>query len=94
MKEKMRTTGLIFNELLLWEKGSPGRTGISLPRYDVENAPLDEKLVGDSTYFPDLSEIVRVMRSRIHYFRLRHDPFKWQSQPGWSSGLVLKTQKR
>ncbi|BBO77190.1 glycine dehydrogenase [Desulfosarcina widdelii] len=56
IKDKMGTTGLIFNEPLLWEKGSPGRTGISLPRRDVEKAPLDEKLVGDGPDFPDLSE--------------------------------------
>ncbi len=57
MKEKIGTTGLIFNEPLLWEKGSPGRTGISLPRRDVEEAPLDEKLAGEGPDFPDLSEL-------------------------------------
>jgi glycine dehydrogenase subunit 2 len=35
-KDKMGTTGLIFNEPLLWEKGSPGRKGMSLPRRDVD----------------------------------------------------------
>jgi glycine dehydrogenase subunit 2 len=57
MKEKMGTTGLIFNEPLLWEKGSPGRTGLSLPRRDVGEAPLDERLVGDGPDFPDLCEV-------------------------------------
>ncbi|BBO83676.1 putative glycine dehydrogenase (decarboxylating) subunit 2 [Desulfosarcina ovata subsp. sediminis] len=57
MKEKMGTTGLIFNEPLLWEKGSPGRTGISLPRRDVDEAPLDKALTGDGPDFPDLSEL-------------------------------------
>ena len=57
MKEKMGTTGLIFNEPLLWEKGSPGRTGISLPKRDVDEAPLDPSLVGDGPDFPDLSEL-------------------------------------
>ena len=56
MSEKMGTTGLIFNEPLLWEKGSKGRTGISLPASDVEEAPLDSALVGDGPDFPDLSE--------------------------------------
>ena len=57
MKDKMGTTGLIFNEPLLWEKGSPGRTGISLPKRDVDEAPLDPSLVGDGPDFPDLSEL-------------------------------------
>ena len=57
MNEKMGTTGLIFNEPLLWEKGSPGRTGISLPRRDVDEAPLDEALAGKGPDFPDLSEL-------------------------------------
>jgi len=57
MKEKMGTTGLIFNEPLLWEKGSTGRTGLSLPRRDVDEAPLDDALVGEGPDFPDLSEL-------------------------------------
>ncbi|PID40529.1 MAG: glycine dehydrogenase (aminomethyl-transferring) [Proteobacteria bacterium] len=55
--EKMGTTGLIFNEPMLWEKGSPGRMGISMPRRDVEAAPLDEALAGAGPDFPDLSEL-------------------------------------
>jgi len=57
MIEKMGTTGLIFNETLLWEKGSPGRTGLSLPRRDVAETPLDDALIGDGPAFPDLSEL-------------------------------------
>ena len=57
IKDKMGTTGLIFNEPLLWEKGSPGRKGLSLPRRDVDPAPLDGSLVGDGPDFPDLSEL-------------------------------------
>jgi glycine dehydrogenase subunit 2 len=57
MKEKMGTTGLIFNEPLLWEKGSPGRKGMSLPRKDVDDFPLDASLKGDGPDFPDLSEL-------------------------------------
>ncbi|MCB2147893.1 MAG: aminomethyl-transferring glycine dehydrogenase subunit GcvPB [Deltaproteobacteria bacterium] len=57
MKEKMGTTGLIFNEPLLWEKGSPGRKGLSLPRRDVDETSLDESLAGDGPDFPDLSEL-------------------------------------
>lgn len=66
MKEFAGTTGLILNEPLLLEKGRKGRVGISLPRRDVELAPLDEALVGEGPSFPDLSE-VEVVR---HYTRL------------------------
>ena len=62
----MGTTGLIFNEPLLWELGKPGRSGFSLPRRDVEPRPLDEELIGDGPDFPDLSE-VDVIR---HFTRL------------------------
>ena len=66
MKESFGTTGLILNEPLLWEKGAKGRTGFSLPRQEVDAAPLDDDLVGDGPDFPDLSE-VDVIR---HYTRL------------------------
>jgi len=59
-------TGLILNEPLLWEKGRQGRIGMSLPRRDVEPAPLAEDLVGSPPDFPDLSE-PEVIR---HYTRL------------------------
>ncbi|MFZ5868287.1 MAG: aminomethyl-transferring glycine dehydrogenase subunit GcvPB [Thermodesulfobacteriota bacterium] len=60
------TTGLILNEPLLWEKGKQGRSGMSLPHRDVDNAPLPEELLGTPPEFPDLSE-VDVVR---HYTRL------------------------
>ena len=56
MKEPVGTSGLIFNEPLLWEKGSKGRIGFSLPRRDVDPCPLDDELKGDGPDFPDLSE--------------------------------------
>ena len=49
-------TGLIINEPLLWEKGRKGRCGISIPRQDVESAPLDEELAGEG---PGLSRLER-----------------------------------
>lgn len=48
------------------ELGRRGRLGISLPRRDVESAPIDETLMGERLNFPDLSE-VEVVR---HYTRL------------------------
>jgi len=56
MKESVGTTGLIFNEPLLWEKGATGRIGFSLPRRDVDPCPLDDELKGGGPDFPDLSE--------------------------------------
>ncbi len=66
MSEPLGTTGLVLNEPLLWEKGKPGRYGFSLPRRDVDQAPIDEALMGEGPQFPDLSE-VDVVR---HYTRL------------------------
>ena len=66
MKEFAGSTGLVLNEPLLFEKGKKGRSGISLPRRDVEFSKVDEALTGDGPYFPDLSE-VEVVR---HYTRL------------------------
>ncbi len=57
MKEPVGTTGLIFNEPLLWEKGAKGRSGFSLPKRDVDPQPLDEALKGEGPDFPDLSEL-------------------------------------
>lgn len=59
-------TGLVLNEPLLWEQGRKGRTGFSLPRRDVDEAPLEAAYAGDGPDFPDLSE-VEVVR---HYTRL------------------------
>jgi glycine dehydrogenase subunit 2 len=66
MTSKVGTSGLIFNEPLLWEIGSRGRMGFSMPVQDVPAADLDERLAGDGPDFPDLCEpdIVR------HYTRL------------------------
>jgi glycine dehydrogenase subunit 2 len=66
MKETAGTTGLIFNEPLLWEKGKAGRTAFSLPRRDVKQQPVDKNLKGTGPDFPDLSE-VDIVR---HYIRL------------------------
>ncbi len=66
MKKSLGTTGLVLNEPLLWEKGSKGRMGISIPVSDVETSPLDPALAGEGPDFPDLSEI-DVVR---HYTRL------------------------
>jgi glycine dehydrogenase subunit 2 len=66
MRETAGTTGLIFNEPLLWEKGKTGRTAFSLPRRDVKQHPVDKNLKGNGPDFPDLSE-VDIVR---HYIRL------------------------
>jgi len=66
MRESIGTTGLILNEPLLWEKGSPGRMGMSIPDSDVPAADMDSNLVGDGPDFPDLGEL-DVVR---HYTRL------------------------
>ncbi len=66
MKETLGTTGLTLREPLLWERGKEGRCGFSLPRRDVDPAPLDADLLADSPDLPDLSE-VDVVR---HYTRL------------------------
>ncbi len=57
MKELTGTTGHIFNEPLLWEKGSTGRSGFSLPRRDVDPVAVDKQVAGDGPDFPDLSEL-------------------------------------
>ncbi|MDA8140065.1 MAG: aminomethyl-transferring glycine dehydrogenase subunit GcvPB [Desulfobacteraceae bacterium] len=58
--------GLIFDEPLLWEMGSPGRVAYAMPSQDVPAQPVDATLTGPGPDFPDLSEpeIVR------HYTRL------------------------
>ena len=66
MKEPIGTTGLILNEPLLWEKGSKGRTGMSIPKSDVTETKMDSELAGDGPDFPDLGEL-DVVR---HYTRL------------------------
>lgn len=66
MQNELTVGGITQNESLLWEKGGKGKTAFSLPRRDVERAPLDEDLIGEGPDFPDLSE-VEVVR---HYTRL------------------------
>ncbi len=66
MNEFAGTTGLILNEPILQDKGKKGRVGMSLPRRDVDNFPLDESVAGEGPDFPDLSE-VEIVR---HYTRL------------------------
>ena len=51
------TTGLIFNEPLLWEQGAEGRCGMSIPDRDVLMSPLDSELVGEGPAWPNLSEL-------------------------------------
>jgi glycine dehydrogenase subunit 2 len=60
------TRGLILNEPVLWEKGKKGRNAFSIPKSDVDPAPLDPELTGGGPDFPDLSEM-EVVR---HYTRL------------------------
>jgi glycine dehydrogenase subunit 2 len=66
MKKAPGISGLIFEEPLLWEKGKPGRRGMSIPASDVPAMDFPEKLQGAGPDFPDLSE-VDVVR---HYTRL------------------------
>ena len=60
------TTGLIFNEPLLWEMGAKGRSAFSMPEREVPEQKADAALTGEGPDFPDLCEpdIVR------HYTRL------------------------
>jgi glycine dehydrogenase subunit 2 len=66
MSESVGTSGLVFNEPLLWERGREGRCGFSLPRRDVDEFPIGDEWVGDPPNLPDLSEL-DVVR---HYTRL------------------------
>ncbi|MCK5836890.1 MAG: aminomethyl-transferring glycine dehydrogenase subunit GcvPB [Desulfobacula sp.] len=66
MSEQPGTSGLIFNEPLLWDKSRKGRCAMSLPKPDVERVLLDEHLTADAPELPQLSEL-DVVR---HYTRL------------------------
>jgi len=66
MDEVAGTTGLVFEEPLLWERGRPGRSAFSMPPRDVEPATVHADLLGAGPDFPDLSE-PEVVR---HYMRL------------------------
>ncbi len=59
-------SGLVLNEALLWEKGRPGRSALSLPESGVPAAALPTEVSGDGPDWPDLSEL-EVAR---HYTRL------------------------
>lgn len=60
------TSGLIFNEPMLWEKSRTGRCAMSLPKPDVKRTSLEADLTGDEPNLPELSEL-DVVR---HYTRL------------------------
>jgi glycine dehydrogenase subunit 2 len=66
MNKQPGTSGLIFNEPQLWDKSRKGRCAISIPRADVEQAPMDPRFLGDAPELPQLSEL-DVVR---HYTRL------------------------
>ncbi|MDR1921648.1 MAG: aminomethyl-transferring glycine dehydrogenase subunit GcvPB, partial [Candidatus Adiutrix sp.] len=59
-------SGLVLNEGLLWEKGRPGRSAMSVPEAGVPAAKLPAEAAGDGPDWPDLSE-QEVAR---HYTRL------------------------
>ncbi len=66
MKGSHGTSGLILDEPLLWERDRKGRSGYSLPRRDVDPAPLPPEHQGDGPDLPDLSEVAVVR----HFTRL------------------------
>jgi glycine dehydrogenase subunit 2 len=71
MRSILKDTGLIQDELLIFEQGSHGRRGYSLPRWDIEEAEAEDSLPPhllrkDLKGFPQLSE-VDVVR---HFTRL------------------------
>ena len=66
MIQQPGTSGLIFNEPLLWDKSREGRCAVSLPKPDVDRADLEKNLTGDAPQLPQLSEL-DVVR---HYTRL------------------------
>ncbi|GHV56580.1 glycine dehydrogenase [Deltaproteobacteria bacterium] len=59
-------SGLVLNEELLWEKGRPGRSAMSLSDPGAPGASLPAELTGPGPDWPDLSE-QQVAR---HYTRL------------------------
>ncbi|MCK5348163.1 MAG: aminomethyl-transferring glycine dehydrogenase subunit GcvPB, partial [Desulfobacula sp.] len=66
MNQQPGTSGLIFNEPLLWDKSRAGRCAVSLPKSDVDRVKPDKNLMGDTPELPQLSEL-DVVR---HYTRL------------------------
>jgi glycine dehydrogenase subunit 2 len=68
---KVRDTGLIQDEVLLFEQGGEGRKGYSLPRWDVDevdvgSAQFTHLMRSDLIGFPQLSEVDTVR----HFTRL------------------------
>ena len=60
-------SSLVLHAHLLWEKGRPGRVGVSLPESDAAAAPYEaEGMVRTDLNPPDLAEL-DVVR---HYTRL------------------------
>ncbi len=57
MSNQVGTTGIMLNEKVLWEKGSKGRQGMSIPESEVPTSAIPENLMGEGPDFPDLSEI-------------------------------------
>jgi glycine dehydrogenase subunit 2 len=57
MNAQIGTSGLIFNEPLLWEKSIPGRCGISIPSCDVSENELSNELTRKNVELPELSEL-------------------------------------
>ncbi|MBI4840731.1 MAG: aminomethyl-transferring glycine dehydrogenase subunit GcvPB, partial [candidate division NC10 bacterium] len=60
--ETVGTRGLVLNEPLIFEQGSPGRVGYSLPTSDVREVKPDrlipKKLLRDDIPgFPEVSEV-------------------------------------
>ena len=51
------TSGLIFNEPLLWEKSREGRCAFSIPRSDVDRFDLPAELTDEPPDWPQLSEL-------------------------------------
>lgn len=66
MSPKIGTSGLIFNEPLLWEKSREGRCGISIPTRDVPEVTMDAALINEGPDLPQVNEL-DVVR---HYTRL------------------------
>ncbi|MDR0363262.1 MAG: aminomethyl-transferring glycine dehydrogenase subunit GcvPB [Planctomycetota bacterium] len=64
--DQVGASGLALNEKLLWERGRPGRSGMSIPDAGVPETPLPAEIAGNGPNWPDLSEL-EVVR---HYTRL------------------------
>jgi glycine dehydrogenase subunit 2 len=58
-------------EPLIYEKSSPGREGVALPKADVPEAPLPDGLVREELPLPEVSEI-EVMRHYVRLSQLNH----------------------